>query len=181
MITIPEKLKEPVPFQKTPGVNEGYITYEAHLRAYAIYSAIYGNSQSAGRLAERGGFGASELDVYYSEWKNHIIDSEDDLKKIIMEPMRDVRKPRTFKPKYSKAEAIALIEELSKRKEPFFLLRARDKASVMTVKYYVELLKDLVKGDFDSSTYQHAVDTERFVTYMLEWQLSHTDELRNPD
>lgn len=76
MIHIPDKLKRNVPYQITePHYKQGFITYEAHLRAYAIYSAIYGTSQSADRLAERGGFGESELDVFYPEWRNHIATS----------------------------------------------------------------------------------------------------------
>ena len=72
-IIIPENLKRPVPFQEPDYKLGGYITFEAHLRAYAIYSAIFGTQQSAERLAERGGFGASELDTFYPEWRNHII------------------------------------------------------------------------------------------------------------
>lgn len=71
MIHIPEKLKKVVPYQAAQ-YKRGYITYEAHLRAYAIYSAIYGTSQTADRLAERGGFGEAELDAFYPEWRNHI-------------------------------------------------------------------------------------------------------------
>ena len=72
-IIIPDKLKRPVPFAEPDFWRGRYITFEAHLRAYAIYSAIYGTQQSAERLAERGGFGTSELDVLYPEWRNYII------------------------------------------------------------------------------------------------------------
>ena len=70
---IPERLKKKVPFQKEHYQRGGYITFAAHLRAYAIYSAIYGTQQTAERLAERGGFGENELDWFYPEWRNHII------------------------------------------------------------------------------------------------------------
>ena len=46
-IIIPENLKRPVPFQEPDYKLGGYITFEAHLRAYAIYSAIFGTQQSA--------------------------------------------------------------------------------------------------------------------------------------
>lgn len=71
MIIIPKELKRKAPYQKND-YTSGYISYEAHLRAYAIYSAIYGTTQSAYRLAERGGFGEAELDAFYPEWRNHI-------------------------------------------------------------------------------------------------------------
>lgn len=48
----------------TPGDSArgpGTITWEEHLAAYAGYSGMYGTSQSAERLAERGGFGYREL------------------------------------------------------------------------------------------------------------------------
>jgi len=80
MIVIPEKLKRPVNFQKSSPLAVGRITFAAHLRAHAIYSAIYGNGQSAERLAERGGFGESELDAFYPEWRNHIIVQEKETK-----------------------------------------------------------------------------------------------------
>jgi len=70
---IPERLKKSVPFQKGHYQRGGYITFEAHLRAYAIYSAIYGTQQTAERLAERGGFNDNELALFYPEWRNHIV------------------------------------------------------------------------------------------------------------
>lgn len=53
--------------------NNTRITWAAHLRAYGVYSSIYGSSQSAERLAQRGGFGEAELNVLYPEWRNHIL------------------------------------------------------------------------------------------------------------
>lgn len=40
---------------------DGSITWEEHLEAYAVYSARQGASQSAERLAERGGFSYNEV------------------------------------------------------------------------------------------------------------------------
>lgn len=42
-------------------VGPGTIAWAEHLEAYSAYSSQYGTSQSAGRLAERGGFGYNEL------------------------------------------------------------------------------------------------------------------------
>ena len=66
-------LKTKAPFQEEYNGKKGFITYEAHLRAYAIYSYHYGTAQTAHRLAERGGFGIAELNEFYPEWRNHII------------------------------------------------------------------------------------------------------------
>ncbi len=40
---------------------DGSITWEEHDRAWAAYAKLYGQSQSAERIAERGGFGWYEL------------------------------------------------------------------------------------------------------------------------
>lgn len=73
MIQIPSKLERPIKFQGCRGERGGFIKFSAHLRAYAVYHAIYGNSQTAERLADRGGFGIDELNAFYPEWRNHII------------------------------------------------------------------------------------------------------------
>ena len=52
----------------------GKIKFVAHLRAYGVYSALYGTSQSAERLSERGGFAPEELDQFYPEWRSYIIE-----------------------------------------------------------------------------------------------------------
>jgi hypothetical protein len=51
----------------------GLITWEAHLKAWEGYCEEYGPIQSAEIVADRGGFGASELDEFYPEWKNYIV------------------------------------------------------------------------------------------------------------
>lgn len=42
-------------------VGPGTISWSEHLEAWTAYCARYGSSQSAERLAERGGFGFNEL------------------------------------------------------------------------------------------------------------------------
>src|SRR5574338_703159 len=54
------------------GRNAVYITRAAALRAYAIYTALF-PGQTLDRLSERGGFGTSEMDAFYPEWRNHIV------------------------------------------------------------------------------------------------------------
>lgn len=51
---------EPFEHGKRPR-GPGTVTWAEHMEAYSGYSARYGTSQSAQRLAERGGFGYSEL------------------------------------------------------------------------------------------------------------------------
>lgn len=45
----------------TLGREPGSISWAEHLEAYAAYSKKYGTSQSAERIAARGGFGFEEL------------------------------------------------------------------------------------------------------------------------
>ena len=40
-------------------------------RAYEVYAARYGRSQSLDRLCERGGFGTGELDMFAPGWREH--------------------------------------------------------------------------------------------------------------
>jgi hypothetical protein len=40
--------------------------------AYNAYSAKYGSSQSLERLAERGGFGWCEMDIFYPGWRDAV-------------------------------------------------------------------------------------------------------------
>ena len=37
--------------------------------AYSVYSARYGTSQSLERLADRGGFGPEEMDMFLPDWR----------------------------------------------------------------------------------------------------------------
>jgi hypothetical protein len=45
------------------------IPWSVHLRAYEGYAKRLGASQTADRLAERGGFGVSELDMFHPTWR----------------------------------------------------------------------------------------------------------------
>jgi hypothetical protein len=38
-------------------------------KAYSVYAARYGKGQSLARLAERGGFGPSEMDDFFPGWR----------------------------------------------------------------------------------------------------------------
>lgn len=41
-------------------------------RAYSVYAARYGGGQSLERLAERGGFGPSEMDMFLPGWRDEV-------------------------------------------------------------------------------------------------------------
>lgn len=60
------------PYQKND-YSKGLITWDAHLKAYEGYAAKYGRSQSAERIAERGGFGEGELDKFLPNWRVYIV------------------------------------------------------------------------------------------------------------
>lgn len=49
------------PVQRDDEHGPGTVSWEEHLLAYSDYARRYGTSQSAERLAERGGFSFSEL------------------------------------------------------------------------------------------------------------------------
>lgn len=48
------------------------IPWSLHLRAWDAYAKKYGRSQTAERLAERGGFGTCELDVFVPGWLDEV-------------------------------------------------------------------------------------------------------------
>lgn len=49
------------------------ITWAAAEEAYKSYKVKFDSSQSLKRIAERGGFGYYEMDMFYPEWRTHII------------------------------------------------------------------------------------------------------------
>ena len=51
------------------------ITWVAHWRAWCSYNLLF-SGQTCERLEERGGFGEGELDAFYPEWRNHIVNIE---------------------------------------------------------------------------------------------------------
>lgn len=61
-----ERLRAPV-----QGFSAG-IPWSLHLRAWDAYAKRYGRSQTAERLAERGGFGTRELDVFVPGWRDEV-------------------------------------------------------------------------------------------------------------
>lgn len=61
-----ERSKAPV-----QGYSAG-IPWSLHLRAWDAYAKLYGRQQSAERLAERGGFGTTELDEFVPGWRDEV-------------------------------------------------------------------------------------------------------------
>lgn len=45
-------------------------------KAYAVYSARYGRDQSLERMAQRGGFGNSEMDMFHPTWREEVDEIE---------------------------------------------------------------------------------------------------------
>ncbi|KKN79699.1 hypothetical protein LCGC14_0337210 [marine sediment metagenome] len=95
--------------------------------------------------------------------------------------MRDINEPRNFKSKYTKEQALALVEKAYEKEEPIFIIIPQDAVAPIAIKHYAELCKDLAKGDFASKAYEHGVSVERFVTVILEWQFLNKDQVKDPD
>lgn len=49
------------PYHRPGAKGPGTVAWTEHLEAYSSYAARFGHSQSAERLAERGGFGYQEM------------------------------------------------------------------------------------------------------------------------
>lgn len=45
------------------------ISWETAELAYSVYASEYGRGQSLERLAERGGFGPGEMDMFLPDWR----------------------------------------------------------------------------------------------------------------
>lgn len=53
------------------------IPWNVHLAAWHRHRILHGPQQSAERIAERGGFGEGELDLYVPGWRSEILPSEE--------------------------------------------------------------------------------------------------------
>jgi hypothetical protein len=62
----------PVMYQRKDAPGPTRIPWSVADKAYSAYSARYGHSQSLERLAERGGFGAGELDMFVPGWREEV-------------------------------------------------------------------------------------------------------------
>jgi hypothetical protein len=62
------------PIMYSRGDHPGPIAIPWHIAeaAYSAYSARHGSDQSLERLAERGGFGASEMDDLHPSWRSEV-------------------------------------------------------------------------------------------------------------
>ena len=49
------------------------VPWQIGVQAWEQYAKRYGQMQSAERIAERGGFGESEMDEYAPGWRDHIV------------------------------------------------------------------------------------------------------------
>lgn len=62
----------PVMYERNSTPGPTTIPWTMADRAYSIYSARYGKEQSLERIAERGGFGAGELDEFIPGWREEL-------------------------------------------------------------------------------------------------------------
>lgn len=73
-LPLPREAQEPqrrFPIQRERGAKPHLlrIPWSVAEKAYAVYAANYGTSQSLERLAERGGFAPSEMDAFHPSWR----------------------------------------------------------------------------------------------------------------
>lgn len=67
-----EPKRFPVMYERNAKPGPTTIPWETADRAYSVYSARYGKEQSLERIAERGGFGARELDEFIPGWRDEL-------------------------------------------------------------------------------------------------------------
>lgn len=74
-MTAAEAAKRSAPIQRRAPVI-GYfartIPWELHCLAWEAYSQKYGSGQSAEQIADRGGFGAGEMDRFLPDWRERV-------------------------------------------------------------------------------------------------------------
>lgn len=67
--TIPPPRTFPIQSERGAAPHPIRISWETAELAYSVYSGMYGRGQSLERLAERGGFGPSEMDTFLPDWR----------------------------------------------------------------------------------------------------------------
>jgi hypothetical protein len=50
-----------------------FVPWAIGVEAWGRYAVVYGTAQSCRRIAERGGFGAEEMDAFRPGWRDHVI------------------------------------------------------------------------------------------------------------
>lgn len=58
--------------RKFPIGNYGTIPWDVAQRAYEVYAKKYGTRQTLQRIAERGGFGVDEMDMFLPDWRERV-------------------------------------------------------------------------------------------------------------
>jgi len=95
------------------------------------------------------------------------------------------------KMKYTKEEAIKIVEQSYEFGEPIFIIRAKDRISYLALQHYANLLKDAVLIEaketdtssiaMDSDSYKMAEAAEKVAVKMLEWQGMNFEKVKLPD
>jgi hypothetical protein len=68
--TTPTPRLFPIQSQRGAAPHPLLIPWSVAEKAYSVYSAQFGRGQSLERLAERGGFGPGEMDMYVPGWRD---------------------------------------------------------------------------------------------------------------
>jgi hypothetical protein len=92
--------------------------------------------------------------------------------------------------KYTKEQALKLVEEAYDEGMPIFILQAKDRLAPYVIKRYADMLKDSCiaeykdQGDdaiFSSNSYKLASTAEEKVSAMFTWQGSNFEKVKLPD
>jgi len=85
-------------------------------------------------------------------------------------------------PKYTKEEAVALVEKCYDSGEPIFIIQSKDRISWEIVKEYAEKLKNASGPEHpEKPSYKLAEDAELVAKDMLTWQLENQEKVKLPD
>lgn len=83
--------------------------------------------------------------------------------------------------KYTKEQAVALVEDCYDRGEPIFIIRGKDKIAWKAIKQYAELLKTAIGPENYNESYLLAEKAEKFAAEVIAWQGHHLEEIKNPN
>ncbi len=84
--------------------------------------------------------------------------------------------------KYTKAEAMQLVEYCYDTGEPIFIVQGHDYISERIVKMYAEMQKNVAGPDNpESPSYVLAEDAEKFAAEILNWKLENQDKIKIAD
>lgn len=84
--------------------------------------------------------------------------------------------------KYTKEQAVQLVQHCYAAEEPIFIIRAKDKIAWKAIKAYAEILKNSVGPEkAGSPEYDLAEAAEKFAAEVIQWQGLNMEKVKLPD